>query len=87
LQHVSPFAAATAREVLEQERSPDLAPPSTLNREVPPLPEWVCLGCLRTNPWRRFKRAYDLLAKLRTVREDLEGRTGKGQGRARRRAE
>jgi serine/threonine protein kinase len=65
-----PFAAATARETLEQVRSQDPIPPSHLNSEVTPPLEACCLRCLRKNPWKRYTRAYDLATRLRSLRDD-----------------
>jgi serine/threonine protein kinase len=75
-----PFTGATAREVIEQVRSQDPAPPSALNPEVAPALEAVCLACLRKNPWRRFTRAYDLSARLQGL---LDGPTPRGSARPR----
>jgi serine/threonine protein kinase len=69
-----PFAAATARETLEQVRSQDPVPPSRHNAEVTPALEAVCLRCLRKNPWRRYHRAYDLAMRLQDFQENPEGR-------------
>ena len=55
-------------------RSADPVPPSGLNPEVTPAVDGVCLRCLRKDPWRRYARAYDLLARLRYLLDDAEGR-------------
>lgn len=66
-----PFAAATARETLEQVRAQDPVSPSRLNSEVTPQLERVCLRCLRKNPWQRYRRAYDLSSRLRYCLESV----------------
>jgi serine/threonine protein kinase len=71
-----PFAGATAREILEQVRSHDPAPPSQFNPELPPHLEAFCLRCLRKDPWSRYARAYDLAKRLRYVQDAPEGRGG-----------
>jgi serine/threonine protein kinase len=80
-----PFAAATARETREQVRAQDPVPPSRLNARVKPSLDALCLRCLGKNPWRRYDRAYDLLARLRTLRANAEGRPVAGERRSRRR--
>jgi serine/threonine protein kinase len=65
-----PFAGATAGEVREEVLSRDPVPPSGRNREVTPELDAVCLRCLRKNPWRRYPRAYDVLARLRQVLDE-----------------
>jgi serine/threonine protein kinase len=67
------FAGATAREALEQVRAQEPIPPSQLNAEVPLVVEAVCLRCLRKDPWRRYRRAYDLLKRVRYLRDNPEG--------------
>jgi serine/threonine protein kinase len=69
-----PFAGASARETLEQVRSQDPVPPSRFNADVTPQLEAFCLRCLRKNVWRRYHRAYDVIRRLRSFQEDLEGR-------------
>ncbi|HVK16886.1 MAG TPA: serine/threonine-protein kinase [Fimbriiglobus sp.] len=65
-----PFDGATAGEVRQEVLTRDPVPPSGINHEVSPDLDAVCLRCLRKNPWRRFPRAYDLLARLRRVLDD-----------------
>ncbi len=65
-----PFAGATAGAVREEVLTRDPVPPSALNSEVPPDLDVVCLRCLRKNPWRRFPRAYDVIAKLRRLSDE-----------------
>jgi serine/threonine protein kinase len=67
-----PFAGATAREVLDQVRLQDPEPPSRINPEVKPDVEAVCLRCLRRNPWRRYRRVYDLSMCLQSFQEKWE---------------
>jgi serine/threonine protein kinase len=76
-----PFAGATAREVLEQVRSQDPAPPSSLNSKVTPPLDRFCLACLRKNPWRRFVRAYDVATGLRQLLDTVNVRGDPGQRR------
>jgi serine/threonine protein kinase len=80
-----PFAGATAREVLEQVRAQDPAPPSRHNAHVTPHLEAFCLGCLRKNPWRRYSRAYDVLRRLRNFQDPSEGQAVPGERRPKRR--
>jgi serine/threonine protein kinase len=68
-----PFAADTAREMLEQVRARDPVPPSRLNARVTPNLGKFCLRCLRKNPWQRYARAYDLLTRLRQFKDYSEG--------------
>jgi serine/threonine protein kinase len=77
----APFAAATAREMLAQVRAGDPVPPSRLNAAVPPAVEGCCLRCLRRDPWRRYYRAYDLIARLRRLQDDLGGLAVPGERR------
>jgi len=74
-----PFAGGTAREAIEQVRSQDPAPPSQHNSEVTPQLDAVCLRCLRKNPWRRYYRVYDLLTRLRYLRDNPGGDLEAGQ--------
>jgi serine/threonine protein kinase len=69
-----PFAGAAAKEVLEQVRSQDPAPPSRFNRQVTPHLDAFCLRCLRKDPWRRYARAYDVAKRVRIYRDNAEGR-------------
>jgi len=69
-----PFSGKTAGEVLQQVREVDPVPPSQFNANVRPALDTLCLRCLRKNPWRRFIRAFDLLARVRQLRDDPEDR-------------
>ncbi|MCI0362100.1 MAG: serine/threonine protein kinase [Planctomycetaceae bacterium] len=80
-----PFVGGTASEVAEQVRSQDPAPPSQWNKEVTPSLDAVCLRCLRKNPWRRYYRVYDLLTRLRYLRDNPGGELAPGQWWLRRR--
>ena len=75
------FKGATAQETQEQVRSQAPVPPSRHNSQVTPQLEAFCLRCLNKNPWRRFSRAYDLLAPVRSFRDDPEGRAVPGERR------
>jgi serine/threonine protein kinase len=68
------FGGVTGHEILEQVRSQDPAPPSTINPKVTPQMDGFCLRCLKRNPWRRYHRAYDVIRRLRYFQEKLEGR-------------
>jgi serine/threonine protein kinase len=70
-----PFEGATAGELRERVLGQEPVPPSLFNREVTPALDAVCLRSLRKNPWRRFYRAYDLLTRLRAIRDDPDGRS------------
>jgi eukaryotic-like serine/threonine-protein kinase len=39
----------------------------------------VTLRCLRKNPWRRYYRVYDLLSRLRYLRDNPHGELAAGQ--------
>jgi eukaryotic-like serine/threonine-protein kinase len=80
-----PFAAYSARDVLEQVRSQDPAPPSRFNAAVTPQLEGFCLRCLRKNPWHRYHRAYDVLRRMRSFQDNPEGRPVPGERRRRER--
>jgi serine/threonine protein kinase len=69
------FDGSTARDMLEQVRSRDPVPPSHVNADVKPNLDWICLRCLRKNPWRRFARTFDLLRQLRLYMDDPDGRS------------
>src|SRR5262249_14507738 len=71
-----PFAGATAREVLEQVRAQDPAPPSRRRASR--------LRCLRKTPWRPSSRAYDVLTHLRYFQDNPEGPAAPGGRRPRR---
>jgi serine/threonine protein kinase len=79
-----PFSAATAEATLELVRGQDPIAPSQYNRLVKPPLDAFCLHCLRKNPWRRFERAYSLLAHLRQFREDLGSDASRRQRTVRR---
>jgi serine/threonine protein kinase len=63
------YGLLTGRPPLGEEQDGEPEPPSRLNPEVTPPLEKLCLQCLRTNPWRRFPRAYDVLRGLRHFQE------------------
>ena len=71
-----PFAGGTVRETLERVESQDPIPPSSLNPEVTPRLEAMCLRCLRKDPWRRYSRAYDLISRLQYFQDNPEGQRG-----------
>jgi serine/threonine protein kinase len=79
-----PFAGSTTADVLEQVRTQDPIPPGQLNPEVTPPLEAFCLRCLAKNPWRRHNRAFDVLVRLRYLRDELEGKDPEAERRARR---
>jgi eukaryotic-like serine/threonine-protein kinase len=72
------FSGATANEILERMRRQDLPAPSRFNHHIPPALDVVVLKCLRTNPWRRYSRVYDLLRRLRDLREHPAGHSPTG---------
>jgi serine/threonine protein kinase len=76
-----PFAGADTRETLEQVRSQDPVPPSTLRPHVTPQLCAFCLRCLRKDPWRRYSRAYDLVIRLRHFQDKPEGLSANRGGR------
>src|SRR5262245_3383085 len=56
----------TSAQVLTQEP----VAPSQLNPRVTPKLDSWCLRCLRTNPWHRYTRAYDLIKVLRHLQDN-----------------
>ena len=73
------IAGSTAGDALEHVCSLEPLPPSQLNAEVTPHLDWVCMRCMRKNPWRRFVRAFDVATRLRQFLDDPEGRLVPGQ--------
>jgi eukaryotic-like serine/threonine-protein kinase len=73
------FAGPTVQETLEQVRLQDPVPPSLLNSRVMPQLEAFCLCCLRKGVWQRYSRAYDLVTRLRSFRDNPEGLDGTGK--------
>jgi serine/threonine protein kinase len=80
-----PFGGETVAAAIGQVRTGEPVPPSQFNPEVTPQLDAVCLRCLRKNPWRRYYRVYDLLIRLRYLREDPTGAAEPGQWWLRRR--
>jgi eukaryotic-like serine/threonine-protein kinase len=72
-----PFTGPTARDVMEQVRSREPAPPSTLNANVTRELDAFCLRCLSKNPARRFLRVYNVTARLREFQNSPDGRAGR----------
>jgi serine/threonine protein kinase len=71
-----PFTGANVRETLEAMQAEDPVPPSRFSSEVTPQLEWLCLACLRKNPWRRYSRAYDLIRRLQFLQDNPGGQDG-----------
>jgi eukaryotic-like serine/threonine-protein kinase len=63
-------AASSAFETLERVRNEEPLPPSSCNSAVSPYLDWICMKCLRKNPWQRFARAFGLLRHLRQAKDD-----------------
>jgi serine/threonine protein kinase len=78
------FCGATASEILEQVRRQHLSAPSRFNPHVPPALDAVVLKCLRTNPWRRYSRVFELSRRLRDLREELGKHDSTGERHVRR---
>jgi serine/threonine protein kinase len=76
-----PFSAATARETLDRVRAAQPPPPSSFNAAVTPSVERCCLRCLHKDPWRRYHRAYDLVARLRRLQDETGGLAVSGERR------
>jgi serine/threonine protein kinase len=60
-----PFAATTVREIMELVRSQVPVPPSQFNSQITSQLDELCLRCLKKNPWRRHRRAFDVSTGLR----------------------
>jgi serine/threonine protein kinase len=65
----APLADSGPVETRERVRSETPAPPSRWNSDVRPELDFICLRCLRKNPWRRYARAYDLQSSLRHLQK------------------
>jgi serine/threonine protein kinase len=76
----SPFAAATARDTMEQVCSQEPVPSSRINSQVTSELDACCLHCLKKDPWQRYNRAYNLMMRLRYFQENPE-RGSAGFGR------
>jgi serine/threonine protein kinase len=61
----------------------DSAPPSSRSSDVPPEVDHLCMRCLQRNPWHRYARAYDLLARLREILQVVEAAAAKRSKRRR----
>jgi serine/threonine protein kinase len=66
-----PFVGANARETVEQILAQDPIPPSHFNPGIPPPLDWLCMHCLKKNPWRRYSRAYDVATRLRRILDEI----------------
>src|SRR5262249_42603669 len=64
-----PFLGATALDTLQQGRSAEPGPPSSLQPKVPRDVETVCLKCLQKEPARRYAAAAALADDLSRFRE------------------
>jgi serine/threonine protein kinase len=73
-----PFAATSAKEMLEDVRARDPIPPSYLNSAVTPELDMFCLRCLRKNPWHRYNRAYYIQARVRDFQASSDSRDRPG---------
>jgi eukaryotic-like serine/threonine-protein kinase len=80
-----PSAGLSERDVLEQVKSREPVAPSQFNPEVTPPIDALVLRCLAKNPWRRFHRVYDVITRLRRLREELQGKGASGDSRRSRR--
>jgi serine/threonine protein kinase len=72
------FSGLTAAEALSQVRTVDPVPPSQLNAWVTPQLEAFCLRCLRKDPWRRYRRVYDLSRQLQWFQAEPDAPAGTG---------
>jgi len=59
----------------------DPAPPSTIEATIPPEVDHLCMRCLQRNPWHRYSRAYDMLARLRQMLQEAEAASAKRTNR------
>jgi len=69
------YRLLTGRPPLDEDGAGEPEPLSRLNPEVTPLLEKFCLRCLRSNPWRRYPHAYDVLRGVRHFQENPENPT------------
>ena len=64
-----PFRAADPAAMIDEVRETIPAPPSTYCPAVTPQLDGLCLRALRKNPWKRYRRAFDMLAYLRYLKD------------------
>ncbi|MDT4968737.1 MAG: eukaryotic-like serine/threonine-protein kinase [Acidobacteriota bacterium] len=67
------FAGASVLEIAAQVMLADPAPPSTINRLIPPELDRITLKALAKKPEARYQSAEELIADLEGVRESLKG--------------
>ena len=74
LTRASLFAGADTPQVLHNVANVEPVPPSRVNREVPPMLDFVIARALKKDPAVRYQDAYELAADLRTCLVELGGR-------------
>jgi serine/threonine-protein kinase len=74
LTRTSLFAGADTPQVLHNVANVEPVPPSRVNREVPPMLDFVIARALKKDPAVRYQDAYELAADLRTCLVELGGR-------------
>jgi len=74
LTHSSLFGGNDTPQILHNVVSHEPVPPSRMNREVPPLLDFVVARALKKDPAVRYQDAYELAADLRTCLAELGGR-------------
>jgi serine/threonine protein kinase len=68
----TPFSSDRGSDAVQHVRMQKPVPPSQINGEVTPGLEACCMRCLEKNPWKRYRRAYDLASRLRYCQDHLK---------------
>ena len=71
LTHSSLFGGKDTPQILHNVSSVEPVPPSRVNREVPPMLDFIIARALKKDPAGRYQDAYELAADLRTCLAEL----------------
>ena len=74
LTRASLFGGADTPQILHNVANVEPVPPSRVNREVPPMLDFIIARALKKDPAGRYQDAYELAADLRTCLAELGGR-------------